>query len=478
MLADTVRDFIEEHALLPERTRVVAGLSGGLDSVVLVHLLRRLDYAVTAAHVNYGLREAADGDEAFVRRYCKSFDPPMALHVARRDAQQRADRRGESLQEAARRQRYAFFEKMARQAGVGGVAVGHHRDDQAETLLLNLMRGSGPEGLAGMRTKRLLGRERGEDAAVDEAAVHLVRPFLSVARQRIEEYAEAHGLSWRRDRANRDARYKRAALRRDVLPALEAHFPGAAERLARTAGLVGRYVDQALRPELRRRFDAARRTSESDEGSTRGSAFSALDVETLRSAAPIWRGRLLLEALRRWCPGAPRTQGVARELEKLLAAQPGRRTDLGAWRVWRERGVLRFTQAGSAGEKPQPLASDRPARWPGGRLRVELLPTVPERLDTGPHVAQLDADRLSFPLVVRPWQPGDRLQPLGMAGRKKVSDLLTDARVPPSERRGVRVVCSDGAVVWVVGHRLAEPAKVRAGTRRVARFTFEPSAAE
>ncbi|PSQ75904.1 MAG: tRNA(Ile)-lysidine synthetase [Bacteroidetes bacterium QH_8_67_23] len=443
MLTDAVRDFIDEHALLPpDGGPVVVGLSGGVDSVALVHLLRRRGWDVAAAHVNYGLRANADDDEAHVVHYCKSFAPPVPLHRARRDPEARAEQ-----------------------------PVGHHRDDQAETLLLNLLRGSGPEGLAGMRPKRRLGGE--EDGS--ERAVSLVRPLLAVGRDEIEAYAEAQGLPWREDPSNRDARFKRAALRRDVLPALEAHFSGAADRLARSAALVRQYVDEALRPELRRRFEEA----SDGEGPDDGARERALAVEALRAAPPVWRGRLLLEGLRRWCPGAPRTQAVAGELEKLLDAQPGRRVDFEAGRVWRERDALRFVQAKEErmkeGER-QTLAPGRPACWPGGTLHAERLPTPPESLTPDdPHVALLDAEALALPLDVRPWQPGDRLQPLGMNGRTLVSDLLTNAKVPPSKRKSVRVVCSGDTIVWVVGHRLAESAKVRPSTQRVLRLTFEPS---
>jgi tRNA(Ile)-lysidine synthase len=236
---------------------------------------------------------------------------------------------------------------------------------------------------------------------------------LAVGRAEIAAYAEAEGLSWREDESNRDARFKRAAL---------------------------------------------------------------------RDAPPVWRGRLLLEGLRRWCPGAPRTQAVAGELEALLDAQPGRRVDFGAGRVWRERGVLRFARAreeeeeeGPEDRKPQALAPGRPVRWRGGTLRAERRAAPPESLEADdPRVAVLDAEAVDCPLTARPWRAGDRFQPLGMSATKLVSDLLTDAKVPPSERLLARVVCSGDAIVWVVGHRLAEPAKVRPSTSHTLRLTFEP----
>jgi tRNA(Ile)-lysidine synthase len=485
MLLEATDRYTEEHALLPPpgEGRVVAGLSGGVDSVVLVHLLRRMGHAVTAAHVNYGMRAEAAGDEALARRYCASFEPPVPLRVGRRDAEARADRRGTSLQEAAREQRYAFFHVIAQGEDARHVAVGHHRDDQAETLLLNLARGSGPEGLAGMRPKRRLRNkkegERKETASRSGSSrtpplshTQLVRPLLGASRDQIEAYAREHELPWREDAANRDARFKRAALRRDVLPALEAHFPGASERLARAAELMRGYVDESVRPELRRRFEEAR-----------GSGGGRLRLEALRAAPSVWQGRLLLEGLRRWCPGAPRSRAVARELRDLLDAQPGRHvdfahTDSTRARVWREREVLRFVAERRDPEDiaPQSLAPGRPACLPGGIVRAERLRAPPDDLAAGnPRAAVLDAEQAPFPLAVRPWRDGDRFQPLGMDGHTLVSDLLTDAEVPPSKRRRVPVVCDGEDIVWVAGHRLAEKTKVRPSTRRVARLTFEPA---
>ena len=484
MLIDAVRDFIDDGTLLPGpgEARVVVGLSGGADSVVLVHVLRELGHDVVAAHVNYGLRAEARGDQSFVQRYGASFKPPVPVRVARRDAEAQADRRDASLQEAAREQRYAFFAAVAKEEGAGHVAVGHHRGDQAETVLLNLARGSGPEGLAGMRPKRLLRNEKTGDeeetasrsgnarpSAPLHSRIQLIRPLLGVSRDQIEAYAHEHGLSWREDASNRDARFKRAALRRDVLPALEGHFPGASERLARSATLMRAYVDEALRPELRRRFDAAQAP---------GSRGGRLQLAVLQGAPPVWQRRLLLEGLRRWSPDAPRSRAVARELRGLFEAQPGRHMDFARSRVWREREALRFVgekkQPGEAA--PQPLAPSRPARLPGGTVRAEGLVAPPADFTAaGPCVAVLDAERAPFPLTVRPWQDGDRLRPLGMDGHALVSDLLTDAKVPPSERRSVPVVCAGEQVLWVAGHRLAENAKVRPSTRRAVRLTFEPA---
>lgn len=462
-LHDEVGAFIERHGLLEAGAQVVAGLSGGVDSVVLVHVLLRLGYDVRAAHVNYGLRGAdSDGDEAFVRDWCSSLGVP--LEVARFDTRAEATMRQTSLQDAARALRYAFFDRVAAAAGCRYVAVGHHLDDQAETVLLNLFRGAGPEGLAGMPAWRPL--------AGDTSRV-LVRPLLGVRRRDVEAYARAEGLSWRTDASNESSAYRRGALRTAILPLVEAHFGEAVgENVARAAGLVRAYLDATLHPSLDAAFDALAVADEVGGG--------GLDLDGLLRLAPVWRHRVILEALRRWLPAAPQRAALAETVAALLAAQPGRRLVLPGGTVWRERNRLVFApavHAGVAGNLPVGrLGMGDSFSLPGGTLHLERLDARPSHLDPGTaNVAFVDASRLQLPLIVRPWRPGDRFQPLGMAQAKKVSDFLTDAKVPSSRRQAVYVLVSGGDLVWVVGQRLDHRFRIRPETTAFAKISYLPS---
>jgi len=457
-LVDTVAAFSERHALLDDDPVLVAA-SGGVDSMTCLSVLRRLDVDVHALHANYGLRPGADADEALVRRWCDAQSPSVPLSVVSLDAKARAASDDESLQEAARRLRYDALAERAAEVGASVVATGHHRDDQAETLLLNLVRGSGPEGLAGMRPARPLEAD---------PSVSLVRPLLNARRDAIEAYATSTGLPWRTDPTNQRHDYDRGVVRTEILPRLEAHFEGATDALARSAGLMQEYVDQALRPALKRRM--SRVYTEWEEG-------GALSVEALSEAPPVWRRRLLLEALRRALPTAPYSRAVAEELEALLEAQVGKRVEVGAGTVWRERGELRFVPEAAMPDplSPTPVEWGTPVSIPQGRLRVERCDERPASLASGPpHVAYADADRLGTALTVRPWAEGDRLRPLGLDGTKPVSDLLTEACVPPHRRADVSVLCGDDRIAWVVGHRLAHRARVRPDTDRVARLVLRP----
>ncbi len=458
--ADRVAAFIARHDLLRDGADVLVGVSGGVDSMVCLSVLRRQGYAVRALHANHGLRAGADADEALVRRWCAAQTPAIPLREVSLDAEARAEAHDESLQEAARVLRYRALARHAEALDVGAVATGHHRDDQAETLLLNLLRGTGPEGLAGMPPRRPMR---------DAPAVSLIRPLLDVSRAEIEAYAEEEGIPWREDPSNRDPSYDRAALRTEVLPLLQKHFPDARANIARAAGLMREYVEQTLTPALKTRLE---RTYEDCAVGGR------LRLDPLRAEPPVWQRRLILAALDRDLPGAPQTAALARQIAALITAQVGRRVEGGEGAVWRERDGLRILPETA---RPDPIAPPVPVPWetdvsvPQGTLRVDPLDERPETLDAGtPNVEYADADRLVDPLSLRTWREGDRIRPLGLDGHALVSDLLTDAKVPPHRRAGVCLLCTAEHPAWVVGHRLDHRVRVRSRTTTVARLTWRP----
>jgi len=440
---------LAEHDLAPGST-VVVGVSGGLDSMVLLDLLRRSELRPVAAHVNYGLRgEESDGDEAFVREGCADVDIPCYVH--------RAQLEGDTVQAEARRIRYAFFGEAAEKVDAQFVMTAHHRGDQAETLLLHLFRGTGPAGLAGMPARRPL---------APGSSVTVVRPLLDVGRDEIEVYARERGLRWRQDSSNDATDYRRNVVRHEILPLIEQHFDGASERIARTAGLLRAYLDSgaALAPDAALEALAAPLVD-----------GWSLRLDGLRTRPETVRRGLLLEALRRWMPEAPRSAAAVHELDALLDAQPGRKVEWPGGTVWRERERLAFIPASDKKAQSHEVEADRgETPTPFGILRVEPLDAVPTRFESSPLVEIVDADRLRWPLRLRAWQDGDSFHPLGLDGHKKVSDLLTERQVPPHRRGQQLVLCSKGEVVWVVGHRLDACAAVRSETRRAVRLTWIP----
>ena len=450
-----------EAADVPSGTAVVVGVSGGCDSIVLAHVLDALGLTVHVAHVNYNLRPGAADDEALVRAFCEKRGLPLQVHHV--DGAVEAERQGTSVQAAARDVRYAFFGEVAAAVGAAVVAVAHHRDDQAETVLLNLLRGCGPEGLAGMPVERPL-QEHG--------TVRLLRPLLHSRRRAIRAYARHHHLSWREDPSNQSLSYERGALRAEVLPAIEEHLArDAVPAMARTADLMRAYVDATVTPALSEYWAEVAVPDEEEDG-------GRLRLDPLTTLPPVWQTRLILVALRRWLPGVPRSAATADEVYSLCDAQVGRSIPWPGGTVWRERAALRFDPTPGTPTATGTLATLPDAvDLPQGRLEVTRLTGRPDTLHTiDPYTVIVDADRLAWPLTVRPWQPGDTLQPLGMRGHKKVSDLLTDTKVPPHIRARVLVVADVARIVWVVGLRLADPVRVQDDTHAFAKITYNSDA--
>lgn len=459
---ESVRALIADEGLVDPDAAVLVGLSGGVDSVVLVDMLHRLGYDVAALHVNYRLRGTeSEDDERFVRRFCSSIGIPLSVETF--DTPAVARDRKTSVQETARKLRYEAFEKAASAASISAVAVGHHRDDQAETVLLHLFRGTGPEGLAGMPVKRRI--RRGAD-------VWLVRPLLQLRRSELEAYAEERGLSWREDPSNLKAAYRRGALRAYVLPLIENHFGDAVtENIARSADLMRAYVESGLDAEIREAFSEASSSEEHFD------AVGQLDVEVLQSFDPVMRRRIILEAIRRWLPALGANSATVSEIEKLLEAQPGRRLAHPTGTVWRERSRLLFTvQSQHPTAEAAALQAREPAETPLGTIEISMDVDRPEDVAaTSSTVEYVDADRLTPPLIVRRWWPGDRFIPLGMSHAKKISDFLTDEKVPPHRKEPVLVLQAGEEIVWVIGYRIAETVRIRPETSRVARLRFHPA---
>lgn len=455
-MLEAVRAFIQEHALLAAGSPVLVGVSGGLDSMVLLHVLHVLGYKPYGVHVNYGLRgKASDADEALVASVCTDLDVPFQA-VARRVKVQ-GEGGGHSLQNVARDARYAVFADVARQQQIATVAVAHHQDDQAETVLLQLFRGTGLDGLAGMRPKRKL------DPSGD---LDLIRPLLGVARADLRTYAVQHNVPWREDASNTDSTYLRNRLRQDVMPLLEQYFgTSVPKHIAKTALLVQGYLASTIEPGLATIWNRARLDAADD---------SRLNIRVLDEQPTVWRQRVILKALRTWLPEAPRDAAFVARIDKLRTAAVGQRVESGNGIIWRGREDVIFdrrtevdrsfsVQITSAGTYQTPEgtlhlnAEDVSVEWSGSRWQEVV-----------------DAEKLSFPLTLRYWEQGDRIQPLGMAQTKLVSDLLTDAKVPVHRRGQTLVVSAGNQVVWVVGQRLGHRFRVTPTTRCVVKMVFKP----
>jgi tRNA(Ile)-lysidine synthase len=458
-LASRVLGELPRRALVASGDRVMVALSGGPDSVALTLILLEVLPAIGAsvaatAHLHHGLRGPdADADESFCRAFAARLG--LACVVEHADAAGTARAERVSIEVAGHRLRDEFFERARRQVGATLVATGHTRNDLAETFLLRALRGAGLRGLGGIRVRR--GR--------------LIRPLLNVSRAEVLEFLAARAQPYREDASNRDRQIIRNRVRQELVPWLEAHVsPRAVDALARTARIAA--DDDAC----------LRQLSATHAGRLLAAHAHAIDVEQARLLElPVaLRRRVVLEALERLSRIPPAWSAV----ESVVGLAEGWRRGplrLSGLRVTLEAGRLVFRAVSPGREPPpqkarqgplftQPLEVPGVVRLPGGgRIESSRHPAPGPRLEpAGPDVAKLDAARVREPLRVRYRRPGDRLRPLGMAGRKKLQDLLVDRKIPRHERDFVPlVVDADDRLLWVAGLALADDARVTSATTGV-----------
>ena len=433
------KQHIEQHQLLEPQCRVLLAVSGGADSMTMLHLFRRIWANIVVAHCNFHLRGAeSDADEQFVRQTCQQQGLP--LHVAQFDTIAHARQHGISVEMAARELRYQFFDQVANQQGCQRIAVAHNLDDQAETLLLNLLRGTGIRGLAAMHP--LSGR--------------IIRPLLFAPRTDIERYAQLHRIAYRTDSTNASTDYRRNKLRLSVMPLLRDLNPSASQSIAATANR----VQQAL---LLLDEQMANIAQHALSTNAHGHTLIAIDALPQNAAGQMF---VVEELMQRGL-----SAGQAEQAAALINAPTGRRVEAGDLCVTRDRQHLVLSPL-----SPSPaevlIESDctevlQPVHLLLSRIDISPNTFVAER---NPNVAQLDCSKLQFPLSLRTWQPGDRFIPFGMRNRKKLSDFLTDQKLPAHLKQQAQVLLSaNGDMVWVVGQRIDGRYAVGATTQSVLR---------
>ncbi len=444
---------------------MVAGFSGGADSLALVLLLEeisgsgQLPLELSLAHLEHGLRGAESRqDERFCRRFAREHGLPICVEEV--DAAAVAEAEGGNLEAVARRLRYDFLRRAAEQAGACAVATGHQADDVAETVLLRLLRGAAVTGLGAMRPVRPLG-----------ASVRLVRPLLSARRHELRSYLESKGETWRRDSSNRDVRYTRNRIRHELIPALEADYPTFSVESLAALNESALEVTELL-SELSDRLwrDACRRDAGGEV---------VLEAGPLAEAPAALRKVAGARAVGRLEAEAPLRAEHYAELAALPRRPVGEELTLpGGVLARREHGAVYFARRKPAERLPQ-RRLDIPGQVevPEAGLRIECA-ELPGELD--PEQARAMSSRwqvhvarrpVGDHLLVRGRRPGDRFHPLGGPGRRKLKEFLIDARVPRHERDRIPLVLADGRrIVWVVGHRMGEPFRIPRGGARALRL--------
>ncbi len=444
------RALARARELTPQGTRVGVAVSGGPDSVFLLEVhaslahLRR-DPRPTVLHIDHGWRgDESRADARFTRELADHYELPFAEVTLKA---------GRHSEDHARRARYAALSDLARERSLEAIAVGHHRDDQIETLLLRLLRGTGVRGLAGMPAERPLRNDRD---------TRLIRPLLEIDATEIRSWLEEHGRGHRFDATNRDPRYARNAVRHELIPMIE-------DRLGKDwrVGLLGlaasaRLLSATLREQARRVLAAAGPTAE-----------RRLPIEDYWAAPAVLRREILLT----WCEEIleehPAPELSLDPIDAFIAhSATHHRWSLGAGlELVVQYGALRVRRPTTRAVFDVPVVGPGRLEVVGGTLEIQEWDHAPDVFEDS-HTEWIDADSAPFPWRLRSRRPGDRFRPLGMTGRRKVKDFLSDRKLTDEERQRILILeCAEGPI-WIVGERLDHRCRVREETRRWLRLSF------
>lgn len=427
--------FIQENNLFTKDQKILLAVSGGVDSMVMLHLFNRCNYDIAVAHCNFKLRDAdSDADQQLVFDTCQALG--IKCHIKSFDTTGYAKQKKLTIQEAAREIRYDWFSQLRKEYNYPLVAIAHNKNDVAETMLINLTRGTGLKGLTGIKL----------------LANGVVRPLLFALRTDIEKYASAENVAFREDRTNAEINYTRNRIRHRVIPQLEEINPAAVHNLYSTGGF------------LNRTWLAIEKMNE-----------KLLEKVKKRSGEEVWYHintlldfpfyhLFLLEELR----GYGFSPSTVDDICQSLQGQVGKVFYSHSHQLVRDREYLMVSIIDQSSMQEVIISSPEDKIQVPIALNFKVVEAKEITAFSGDKsIAYFDMDAIEFPLILRPWRKGDWFVPFGMEGRKKLSDFLTDEKLPLHHKNKALVLLSGREIIWVVGHRPDNRFRVTANTQRV-----------
>lgn len=451
-ILDKVKNTIDRHHLLEKGDRVVVAISGGPDSVCLLHILHRLseeyEIHIYGAHLNHNFRGMeAQKDAQYVNKLCEELN--IMCFIKSMDVGKYAKDNGYSLEEAGRILRYQFFDEVSDRVGANKIAVAHNQNDQAETVLMRLLRGAGPQGLSAIRHKR----------------DRIIRPLLEVARKDIEGYCQEYSLNPRIDHTNLQAIYHRNKIRLELLPYLEKDYnPNIIEALVRTAALL-KTDNDFLELQARDSYNLLKKV-END-----CLYLPILGINKLHMSLKTRMFRLAAEELVK--KAVLEYKHINSIIELMENSETGKQLMLPEGIVVsKSYNQLIFTLKDAEEDNAYyyMLNVNDTTYIPEllGEIRLKLVPR--QELAEIPRetlIKAFDWDKVKNQLIVRNRKPGDRFMPLGLKGHKKLKDFFIDLKVERGERDTIPLICDGDEIMWIVGYRISEEYKIRKETNTV-----------
>lgn len=429
---------LEQNFLYLKSGKNLLAISGGLDSVSLAYLSKKAGLDFALAHCNFNLRdEESEADEAFVKQLARELK--VKVFVQHFDTHKFAEEHKVSIQMAARELRYNWFMELKKQLTFDYILTAHHANDDLETFLINLSRGTGLNGLTG----------------ISENQNEIVRPLLNFSRSEIEAFAESENLKWREDSSNASTKYIRNKIRHQIVPLFEEInpqflkvFQETQEHLAQSAALLEDYTAILFKEIV----------------SKKGEAYF-FDLQKIKKAPN--PQAVLYQLLNGF--GFTAWQ----DIYDLLQSQSGKKIFSESHRLVKDREHLILTTISSEAHPPEFFVSEKEEfiELPFGNLKFEEVENIAE---TNENVAYLDKEKLQFPLKIRKWRAGDSFYPFGMKGSKKLSDFFINKKLSLPEKENVWMLFSENKIVWIINHRIDDRFKVEEHSRHIVKVTYTP----
>jgi len=427
-MKNKIQNFISEKSLFQKDDKLILGISGGADSVCLMHILFSLGYSFDLAHCNFNLRgEESDKDESFVRSLAEEYK--LQLHVKQFDVERYASENNISIQMAARDLRYSWFHQLLVSENGKYIAIAHHANDHTETFLINLVRGSGLKGLLGIKYR----------------AGYIVRPLMAVSRNEIENFLQGNDILFREDSSNKSLKYLRNQVRHELVPLLEKMNPGIQKTISNEMKVL-----EGVAHIYYANIDHVRKELIENQN-----GVIQLKIASLLALTPL--NNYLYELL------SPYGFLTIDSIAKSLNGQSGKQFFSTTHQLIIDREYVFISVLEKDKMTVEIPEGDFQLDTP---IAMKFTTVSGNNISLGTSTAELDADKLKFPLILRKWSVGDKFIPLGMQSFKKISDFFIDNKFSILEKKRQWLLCSGENIVWVIGYRIDQRFRVESTTKK------------